>query len=286
MCSSGTVFIFSGIELSPQQIAGICSGRHLRSLFAARDFRVVRPYVVLGLIALVWAGSHCAHQISPNVAAKTPPTKPTAERTICSATRTSFSPLSPSFCTWERKSEPGAISFNTFRTTHIVRRKNGGVFPYGHAGRFRCRTIRFFLHDEVRCPEQADGRVRLDQRGLVSVGVFFPGRSGLWAIFLTSFFMSLMFPTIFALGLKGLGDNTKIAGVSAGHGNCRRSISHTSDGTHFAAHSESRASVSGSPLRLCIHHLLRIFRFSRTRNCRLGIWHNDTEILLQPRPER
>jgi MFS transporter, FHS family, L-fucose permease len=29
---------------------------------------------------------------------------------------------------------------------------------------------------------------------------------------LTSFFMSLMFPTIFALGLKGLGPNTKLGG--------------------------------------------------------------------------
>ena len=31
-------------------------------------------------------------------------------------------------------------------------------------------------------------------------------------ILLTSLFMSLMFPTIFALGLKGLGPNTKIGG--------------------------------------------------------------------------
>jgi FHS family L-fucose permease-like MFS transporter len=34
----------------------------------------------------------------------------------------------------------------------------------------------------------------------------------LWAVFLTSFFMSLMFPTIFALGIKGLGPNTKLGG--------------------------------------------------------------------------
>jgi FHS family L-fucose permease-like MFS transporter len=47
---------------------------------------------------------------------------------------------------------------------------------------------------------------------LVAIGVEFPGWIGLWAIFLTSFFMSLMFPTIFALGLKGLGPNTKIGG--------------------------------------------------------------------------
>jgi FHS family L-fucose permease-like MFS transporter len=47
---------------------------------------------------------------------------------------------------------------------------------------------------------------------LASVGVLKPGWIGLWAIFLTSLFMSLMFPTIFALGLKGLGPNTKIGG--------------------------------------------------------------------------
>jgi MFS transporter, FHS family, L-fucose permease len=31
-------------------------------------------------------------------------------------------------------------------------------------------------------------------------------------VFLTSFFMSLMFPTIYALGIKGLGANTKLGG--------------------------------------------------------------------------
>jgi MFS transporter, FHS family, L-fucose permease len=47
---------------------------------------------------------------------------------------------------------------------------------------------------------------------LALIGVIFPGWVGLWALFLTSFFMSLMFPTIFALGLKGLGPNTKLGG--------------------------------------------------------------------------
>jgi FHS family L-fucose permease-like MFS transporter len=47
---------------------------------------------------------------------------------------------------------------------------------------------------------------------LVGIGVIYPGWVGLWAVFLTSFFMSLMFPTIFALGIKGLGPNTKIGG--------------------------------------------------------------------------
>ena len=47
---------------------------------------------------------------------------------------------------------------------------------------------------------------------LVAVGVAFPGWVGLWAIFATSFFMSVMFPTIFALGIDGLDQNTKIGG--------------------------------------------------------------------------
>jgi FHS family L-fucose permease-like MFS transporter len=47
---------------------------------------------------------------------------------------------------------------------------------------------------------------------LLLVGVFHPGWAGIWCVFLTSLFMSLMFPTIFALGLKELGPNTKIGG--------------------------------------------------------------------------
>src|ERR1035438_2175118 len=45
--------------------------------------------------------------------------------------------------------------------------------------------------------------------GLVVIGIARPGWIGLWAILLTSFFMSLMFPTIFALGIRGLGPSTK-----------------------------------------------------------------------------
>jgi MFS transporter, FHS family, L-fucose permease len=47
---------------------------------------------------------------------------------------------------------------------------------------------------------------------LLAIGIEFPGWMGLWAIFATSFFMSVMYPTIFALGIRGLGRNTKIGG--------------------------------------------------------------------------
>ena len=36
------------------------------------------------------------------------------------------------------------------------------------------------------------------------------GKAGLYAMFATFFFMSVGFPTIFALGIRGLGDYTKL----------------------------------------------------------------------------
>lgn len=46
---------------------------------------------------------------------------------------------------------------------------------------------------------------------LVCVGAFVGGAAGLWALAATSFFMSIMFPTIFAIAVKDLGPQTKTA---------------------------------------------------------------------------
>ena len=47
---------------------------------------------------------------------------------------------------------------------------------------------------------------------LMAITVARPGMLGAWTIVASSFFLGIMFPTIFALGLKGLGENTKLAG--------------------------------------------------------------------------
>ena len=44
---------------------------------------------------------------------------------------------------------------------------------------------------------------------LCAVAVALPNYLGMWALVATSFFMSLMFPTIFALSIKGLGEQSK-----------------------------------------------------------------------------
>jgi FHS family L-fucose permease-like MFS transporter len=47
---------------------------------------------------------------------------------------------------------------------------------------------------------------------MMGIAVTRPGMVGAWGIVAASFFLGIMYPTIFALGLKGLGENTKLAG--------------------------------------------------------------------------
>jgi len=90
--------------------------------------------------------------------------------------------------------------------------KVAGYFLTGTLAAFGIgRFLSAAIMKRVR-PGQLMGFYALANVLLVGIGVLFPGWIGLWAIFLTSFFMSVMYPTIFALGIEGLGRNTKIGG--------------------------------------------------------------------------
>jgi hypothetical protein len=80
---------------------------------------------------------------------------------------------------------------------------------------------------------------------LVSLGVLFPGWFGLWCVFLTSFFMSLMFPTIFALGLRGLGAEYQDRRLLDCHGNRRRRGLEATDGIYFGEVPQHRVGLCG-----------------------------------------
>ena len=82
----------------------------------------------------------------------------------------------------------------------------GTLVAFG-VGRFSATWLMKFIRPNVLM-----GIYGLANVFLVLVAVLFPGWGGVWAVFLTSFFMSLMFPTIFALGIKELGPNTKLGG--------------------------------------------------------------------------
>jgi len=74
------------------------------------------------------------------------------------------------------------------------------------AGRF---TGTFFM--KYIKPEKLLGLYAVINIILLAVASFVHGSAAVYALIAVPFFMSIMFPTIFALGIKGLGEETKIA---------------------------------------------------------------------------
>src|SRR5262249_29241015 len=94
---------------------------------------------------------------------------------------------------------------------HLPEKKAGmllvGNFALFGVGRFASAYVMKYF-----CPSRLMGVYGLANVALLLFAISRPGWLGMWFVFLTSLFMSVMFPTIFALGIKGLGPNTKIGG--------------------------------------------------------------------------
>ena len=208
----GTIFIFSGVELNPHQILAMQAAHTYDAYLRLETLRVIRPYAVLGLVAFAWAVL-IARTKFPAVTGDTEADHGERgdvkvllrQRHFVLAVLAQFLYVGAQVGTWsyfipyvqDYTHEPEKVA-GYFLT--------GTLVAFG-VGRFGSSYLMKFVS-----PKTLMGVYSLINVVLVSVGVFRPGWTGLWAIFLTSFFMSLMFPTIFALGLKGLGANTKIAG--------------------------------------------------------------------------
>jgi MFS transporter, FHS family, L-fucose permease len=209
----GTIFIFSGIELQPAQIAELKAAGTYQAYLQHETLRVVTPYLVLGcvvfLFALLMMGTKFPKIAEESDAAGERPKGSFRELLkyphFVQGVLAQFFYIGAQVGTWSY--------FITYVQdyTHVPE-KTAGYFLTGTLvvftiGRFLATYLMRFI-----APSMLMGAYSLINIVLVAIGVLRPGWIGLWAIFLTSFFMSLMFPTIFALGLKGLGPNTKIGG--------------------------------------------------------------------------
>jgi FHS family L-fucose permease-like MFS transporter len=207
----GTVFIFSGVELAPQQIADMKAKHLYQAYLRSETMRVVKPYLALGAVAIFWA--------LLILRAKFPRIQDEHES---GGDRGHFRELFrfPHF--WMAVvaqflyvgAQVGTWSYFIQYVQEFTHQpeKVAGYFLTGTlaafgVGRFSSAWLMRYV-----APSTLLGSYAVVNVALVAFGILHPGWPGLWAIFATSFFMSLMFPTIFALGLKGLGPNTKIGG--------------------------------------------------------------------------
>ena len=208
----GTAFIFSGIELAAPQVA------HLKALgkYAAylhwETMRVVHPYVILGLIAWAWAlliwrtgfpvlaGED---EAGKHESAAFPSPRLLRDRSLLYAVIAQFLYVGAQVGTWSY-----FIQY-VQQYGHEPEKMAGylltGTLVAFAVGRFVSAWLMRFVS-----PGLLMGFYSLCNVVLVGIGVVFPGWAGLWAIFLTSFFMSVMYPTIFVFGIRDLGPNAKM----------------------------------------------------------------------------
>jgi FHS family L-fucose permease-like MFS transporter len=208
----GTVFIFSGVELTPQQIAAQQASHTYEAYLRSETLRVVKPYIVIGAIALVWAililrtkfpSIHSEHENDSGDRGSL--------RDLFHHPHFLFAVLAQFFYVG---AQVGTWSYFITYVQEYAHQseKVAGYFLTGTLAAFGIgRFISAWLMRFIS-PSKLMGAYSVANIILVAVAVLIPGWLGLWCVFLTSFFMSLMFPTIFALGLKGLGPNTKLGG--------------------------------------------------------------------------
>ena len=209
----GTFFILSGIELNASQITQMKADGSYAAYLNHETMRVVAPYLVISAITFIWAillirtkFPHLSDERIENGIVKKGSFKELFRyRHFILGVLAQFFYVGAQVGTWSYFIQ--YVQDYTGATEKIAGYFLSGTLGAFLIGRFSASIIMRYIK-----PNTLMGIYSIANICLVGIGIAFPGWIGLWAVFLTSFFMSLMFPTIYALGIKGLGPNTKIGG--------------------------------------------------------------------------
>lgn len=208
----GQHFIFSGVELTSPQLAGM-SANARATYYASQSAAVPGPYLVIGVVVLVWM-LLIALVTLPSAAGRGAgyPARGAQIRELLRninlllAIVAQFFYVGAQVGIWSyliryaQQTLPGTSerSAADFLTVALV------MFMIG---RFAGTALMRYLP-----PARLLAIFASVALALVTVALILPGRVGTEALVATAFFMSIMFPTIFALGLRGLDDaDRKIA---------------------------------------------------------------------------
>ena len=209
----GTVFIFSGVELRPQQINALKAAGRYDAYLQTETMRVVMPYLVLGTVVFIWALLILKTKF-PKIAEEAELAGSRQHGKLKDLFRYPHFVQGVIAQFFYVGAQEGTWSYYIQYIQDYTRQPEkvagylltGSLVAFG-VGRFTATYLMKFVQ-----PSQLMGIYGCINVTLMGIEVLFPGWIGVWAVFLTSFFMSLMFPTIFALGIKELGPNTKLGG--------------------------------------------------------------------------
>lgn len=207
---AGTILIFSGVELTEVQIETMRQSGEYESYLHSERLRVVMPYMVLGTVVIVWAVLMIITKF-PKISSEQSGANEEkgnmkelfGYRHFKLGVLTQFFYVGAQVGTW-------SFFIQYVQDYTGQPEKFAGYFLTGTLvafalGRFSATYIMRFIK-----PNRLMGLYAIINVVLMLIAILLPGWIGLISLFMTSFFMSLMFPTIFALGIKGLGPNTKL----------------------------------------------------------------------------
>ena len=208
----GTVFIFSGVRLTDAQVAAMQAAGTYQPYLHSETLRVVTPYMVLGTIAFLWAVLILLTKF-PVLGGEDSSSNPAAsvehgsllQPHFVFAVVAQFLYVGAQVGTW-------SYFIPYVESATGVGDKAAGYMLTGTlaafaVGRFSSAWLMRHFHAQSMLVVYSVINVIL---GLAAV--VHPGWFGAMCLLTTSLFMSIMFPTIFALGLKGMGEKTKTAG--------------------------------------------------------------------------
>jgi FHS family L-fucose permease-like MFS transporter len=207
----GTLFIFSGIELKAGDVARLKLAGTYDAYLQHETMRVITPYLVLGVVVLVWA-ILILRTPFPKLGSEGHAEEKESQGSYRNLLHYPHFLLAVLALFAYEGAQVGTWSYfiQYVQDYAHLSEKIAGYFLTGSLAGF---GLGRFASSQLMKTIKANRLMALFAAInviLVAVGIACPGWIGLWAIFLTSFFMSLMFPTIFALGLRNLGDNTKV----------------------------------------------------------------------------
>ncbi len=208
----GTIFILSGVEHSSEKIEAMKMAGTYETYLHNETLRVIAPYAVLGIVVFLWGliilftkfpDPHPDDILARNNKGKVSHLLKYPH--FYKGVLAQFCYVGAQVGTWSFFIQ--YIQDYTGEHEKLAGALLTGTLVAFAVGRFSATWLMKFIK-----PAKLMGIYGTANIILVLLAVVIPGWIGVWSIFLTSFFMSLMFPTIFALGIKGLGENTKLGG--------------------------------------------------------------------------
>jgi len=205
----GGYVIFSGVEYTPAQLAAMGTQK-VEAWRAAEAASVGPPYLVLGLLMVLIAAAIALTKYPPLRAEVTPegqgsPFAVLKRPRVLYAVVAQFFYVGAQVGTWSLMVDFAQEAAKVPERTGAQVYLEATMIAFC-AGRF----VGAWLQRTINPPRQLMLYAGCNIL-LCILAATLGGFPAIWALVATSFFMSVMFPTIFALGLQGLGHQTEFA---------------------------------------------------------------------------